>query len=396
MKILMIQPWIKHGGAETDSLYVADELEKRGHSVSIRTLFKDLRAVPEHLRGVKVESEKGLWAKVFKNSKFCLYFFGPWLLGWRVIKEARNYDFLYPQNLPSHWLAVLAGKLYGKPVVWQCNEPLEALPFRRVKEIGLCDWLMWFLGSRFWDRWLAKSIDQIIVPSKICQKEVRRIYKREAQIINLGVDCDFFSKRSKKTLEKIKKRWGLEKKFVLLMAGKLHPQKNQGFALQVLKRLSVKIPEAVLALAGEGPLRRILELEIKKLGLEKKVILTGFLKASEMRVWYQLADLILYPSKEVSKKMNQSWGLVPIEALCQGKVSVVSPKCGVGEFLKQYQIGFIEELRVEDFADRVLMLYKRKKGIKKMALKGKRLVKEKLNWSNYTKETEKVFLKVQW
>ena len=46
MRILIIQPWIKQGGAEEASLYLAYHLSKMGHQAKIAALFADLKDMP--------------------------------------------------------------------------------------------------------------------------------------------------------------------------------------------------------------------------------------------------------------------------------------------------------------------------------------------------------------
>jgi len=111
------------------------------------------------------------------------------------------------------------------------------------------------------------------------------------------------------TKAEARKRFGLpEAGFFILNCGRLSFQKNQKFLLEVLER----IPDANLAILGEGELRQDLEREIIERGLIGRVHLLGELHPSEVMNFLSAGDLFAFPSRW------EAFGLAVVEAMNAG------------------------------------------------------------------------------
>lgn len=406
MKILLIMPWIKQGGAELIAVQTAYQLQKLNHQVRLAALFVDTSQMGKEAKEIKNVTFGPKIANLFKKNKAFLYFFGPFFLFWLVLKEARWADILFPHSLPTYWLAPIIGKLYQKKVIWLCNEPPKR---RRINEVNFSDWLMWFIADSFLDRLFVRGIDKIVVYSDGVAQEVRRRYGKRATVVRLGMDFNFFSKSNKEEVLKLKRKYNLEGKFILLMVGKLHPQKNQRLGIEVLKKILPKIPQAVLVLVGEGPDRKNLEFRISSFQLEDKVIFAGFCSPEVVRAWYAISDLVLFPSIGQTAMVSQSWGFVPFEALCQKKISITSQGCGAVEVLGKEKIGIICQPDVGDFSLATLSVFERRtrpprssrfcgesgaEEYKEMGERGYLYVKNNLSWEKWGREVERILGKV--
>jgi len=390
MKILIIMPWIRQGGAELIAVQTAYQLQKLGHQVRLAACFVDTSQMGKEARKIKYVTFGLKIANLFKKNKVFLYFLGPFFLFWLTLKNAKWADVLFPHSLPSYWVAVAAGKLYQKKMVWLCNEPPKR---RRIDEVDFSDWLMWLIADSFLDRLFAGGIDRVIVYSEAIRREVKKRYNKEAVMIRLGVDFNFFSKSKKGEVLKLKKKYHLDGKFVLLMVGKLHPQKNQRLAVEVLKKILLKVPQAVLVLVGEGPDRKNLESRIKNLELEDRVIFTGFCSPEVVRAWYTVSDLVLFPSVGQTAMVSQSWGFIPFEALCQKKISLVSQGSGAAEVLKKEKIGIVCRPEAKDFSQAVLSVFEERERYEEMGEKGYNWVRNNLSWKKWGGEVEKIIVK---
>jgi len=386
MKILIIMPWIKQGGAELIAVQTAYQLQKLDHRVHLAALFVDTSQMGEEAKKIEYVTFGPKIANLFKKNKFFLYFLGPFFLFWLVLKETKRTDILFPHSLPSYWIASVMGKLCRKKVVWLCNEPPKK---REISEVPFLDFLLWQIADSFLDKVFIHLINEIIVYSKIMKKEVKLRYDREAKLVRLGVDFDFFWKKNGKTEEFLKKKYNLLGKFVLLMVGKLHPQKNQRLGIEVLAKILPKIGNAVLVLVGEGPDREKLKIKTERLKIGDKVIFAGFCPPRDVRAWYGVSDLVLFPSVGQTAMFGQSWGFVPFEALCQRKVSIVSKSSGAAEVLGKEKIGIICQPRVEDFSQAVLSVFEKRKEYEKMGKEGYNYVKDNLSWERWGKDIEK-------
>lgn len=95
---------------------------------------------------------------------------------------------------------------------------------------------------------------------------------------------------------------------ILGCLGRLHPQKNVRFAIELLPRL----PEAALFLAGDGPLGPALRSKAESLGVLSRVEFLGPLHEADVTRFYRSLDALLFPS------IYEGFGRVLTEAMSQG------------------------------------------------------------------------------
>ena len=98
--------------------------------------------------------------------------------------------------------------------------------------------------------------------------------------------------------------------FILGCLGRLHSQKNITFALDVVSQHS----NAILYLAGSGPLEFELRNKVIRLGLEERVFFLGSVHGEDISRFYDSIDVLLFPS------LFEGFGRVLIEALSKGVV----------------------------------------------------------------------------
>lgn len=95
-------------------------------------------------------------------------------------------------------------------------------------------------------------------------------YGLKASVINNGIDVKKFSYKEDIRKE-YRKKMNIENKVVFGHVGRLAPQKNQIFLIDVFKEIHEQNNEAILLLAGEGILRKEIESRIKELGCKNSV-----------------------------------------------------------------------------------------------------------------------------
>ena len=332
MRILIIQPWIRLGGAELISIHLAHQLREQGHRAAIICTFVDRDGMPEQAHKVNYLLPPRWLTGLCKQSKFFFFVSSPWILLALVWKNSVNADVLNPHNFPSSWVAVIVGKLRHIPVVWTCNEPPTRVPWADALHTGLGDFIGWFLATSWLDKRFVKQTSMIYVPSEKTWQQVLARYGLNAAVIPLGVEAEQFANP---TPDELAMKHDLEAELVLLTVGKLHPQKNQIVSLKTLKKVLVEIPDTILVLAGNGPTAPTLQRYANKWGIADRVRFLGHTNASDVRDLYGACDINLVPA------INQSWGLTPFEALCSGTISIVSSDCGAAELLDQENIGIV-------------------------------------------------------
>ena len=377
MKILIIQPWIRLGGAELISVHLAYELQQRGHDTAIVCTFCDLEGMPNRSKEIEyVLPPHGLSRWIAQN-RLGFLLLGPWILLALTWKYSRDVDILNPHNFPSSWIAVVVGALRNIPVVWTCNEPPERLSFQDALKVGIGDYFGWLLASSWLDKLFISRVGAIHVPSEKTRKQVIDRYNEEAIVINLGIEVNYFKERDKSNLP-----WelDLDDKFVMLTVGKLHPQKNHIICIEALQRVVHHNPNVVLLLAGDGPLKDYLKSQAKILGVSNYTYFLGHCNGSTIRKLYQMCDINLFPP------INQSWGFTPFEALCADKISIVSNDSGAAEVIANNNIGLVCEPTAKAFANLIIEVSDHPNSYMTMAERGHKYVSQYLNWEIYSQQ----------
>lgn len=113
---------------------------------------------------------------------------------------------------------------------------------------------------------------------------------------------------------------------VLLMIAAFEPRKRHTEFLDAFKKAEARLPDAVLVLAGDGPLHSVVESRAKSLGLERRVVFTGYRSDPERLI--ALADLCLLCS------MREGLPRVVMQYLAGGKPCVVCDLPGLREVLR--------------------------------------------------------------
>jgi glycosyltransferase involved in cell wall biosynthesis len=374
VKVLIIQPWIRLGGAEMVSVNLAYELQRLGHEVALACTYLDDAGMPEKAHEITYCLPPAWISRLIRKRRALFLLLGPWVLLWLVWRHARGVDVLNPHEFPSSWISVLVNVIRGIPVVWSSYGPTPRLQIREACKVGLGDWLGWRIASSWLDSLMVKQIAAIHVPSKRSRDQVWARYQRVATVIPLGVDAAFYGAGSGEHTILCQ---GMNRRPVLLCVGKLHPQENHAVCLRVLKRILPLHPEACLVIAGDGPLLHHYQDLAAALGISDRVRFLGHLPCWEVRELYQRCHVHLYPPK------NESWGLAPFEALCAGRISIVSLESGAAEVIGGQGIGVVSEPTAEAFAHHLQEVLDDPSSHQQMVLKGREFVAGHLTWRQH-------------
>lgn len=138
---------------------------------------------------------------------------------------------------------------------------------------------------------------------------------KKATLIYNAVDTEKFM-YNPANREKIRKELGITDNIVIGFSGRLSPQKNPLFLIEIFEAVHKRNNNTVLLIAGEGELRPDIEKSIREKKLDSYVIMLG--NRNDIEDIYQAMDLFLLPS------LFEGLGIVLIEAQCAGLPCVAS------------------------------------------------------------------------
>jgi glycosyltransferase involved in cell wall biosynthesis len=98
--------------------------------------------------------------------------------------------------------------------------------------------------------------------------------------------------------------------------------------VEAMREVSRAVPDALLLIAGSGPLRECLNTAIVGFDLQNNVRLLGFVPDEQLPLLYRAADMNVVPSQVL-----EGFGLVAVEALAAGTPSLVTPVGGLPEIV---------------------------------------------------------------
>ena len=150
-----------------------------------------------------------------------------------------------------------------------------------------------------------------------CSEEAGKyLFKNKPfQVLKNAIDSQQFI-ANENTRREVRQELGLENKFVVGHVGRLHPQKNHDFLIDVFAEIKKKKPDAELILVGTGPLEEKVRSKVADKNLAESVQFLGNRK--DMNRIYQAMDVFVFPS------LFEGLGIVAIEAQAAGVPIVCS------------------------------------------------------------------------
>ncbi|RKE98836.1 glycosyltransferase family 4 protein [Ichthyenterobacterium magnum] len=210
---------------------------------------------------------------------------------------------------------------------------------------------------------LAKKANTIVT---ISETEKNRIIKHKLGGVNNvhfvyhGVDKKFkpLDQHDKKQIEAFKLKYNLPNQFILYL-GRLNIRKNIANLISAMQYVNTP-----LVIAGENDHKsEDLLSKIKTLGLQNKIIFTGYLEENELPLVYALATLFCFPS------YAEGFGLPPLEAMASGTPVIVSDRTSLPEVCEDAGM-YINPNDSLDIAKKINTLLASKEIINTFATKG--------------------------
>jgi len=207
------------------------------------------------------------------------------------------------------------------------------------------------LAHRLGYRWVLERAVQrarcIIAVSQHTKKDIIQhlgVAPDKVKVVYEGVASRFRPLKDKLQRSRILRRFGVGDKFILYV-GQWRKHKNLANLLRAYALLKQKISlphELVLAGQADPKMTEVPQL-IKKLGLEKDVIITGFVPDEELAALYSTAEVFVFPS------LYEGFGIPPLEAMSCGCPVAAAGYSSLPEVLDQAALFFNPE-SVEEIA----------------------------------------------
>jgi len=235
---------------------------------------------------------------------------------------------LQPAQLLAEGISLLHSPLNVQPLFLPCKGvvtvmdlsfivyPESLKPLQRVYQ-------------RVFARLSAHRAARLITISASTARDVAQFFgvpANKTTVVFPGVDAAYRPIRDESVLARFRAHHNLPERFMLFV-GTLEPRKNLTTLLQAYAQFRQRTrTEYKLVLAGgKGWLYQPIFATVEELGLQTDVIFPGFVAEDELPLWYNTADVFVYPS------LYEGFGLPPLEAMACGRPVVVADTSSLPE-----------------------------------------------------------------
>jgi glycosyltransferase involved in cell wall biosynthesis len=319
------------GGGGMVAREISQGLARLGHDVHVITAhYKDLPR-QEDLDGVHVLRIPAARRALYRASladMVCFVISGIWA-GMNHIRSWR------PDVIHVHF-AVPTG-----PVAWILSR-FSGIPYVLTAHLGDVPGGVPDKTTR-WFRWIYpftpaiwRDAARVVAVSNHTRNLALQHYPVEIQVIPNGVDRERLNPGE----------LGVNRPARILFAGRFASQKNPLQIINTLKALEDLEWDCVMA--GDGPLRGKMMHQIKSLGLENRIHLTGWVSPDEVIQWMRNSDILFMPS------LSEGLPVVGVQSLAMGLAIVASPSGGFLDLVDNGVNGYLIDVNQPQGYERAL------------------------------------------
>lgn len=346
------------GGAEIHFQEIFKRIVQKGNDVTL---------LCSHYPGAKKYDEiDGI--KIIRTGSFLLFSFSAFWEVRKILKE-RKWDLVVEDinKLPFYsfcWhnlpLLVVVHHFFDKAIFREVNPLFGAYVYLSERSIPIFYRRKSFLA-------VSQSTKEELLRRGIPGEKIKVIY--------CGIDHQLY--RVNLDLKK-------DPVPTILYLGRLKKYKSTDLLLKALPLIMKKVSDVRLVIVGEGDYKSELQNLTRNLGLENRVIFTGFVDEKTKVEWFHRAWVSVYPS------IKEGWGLTNIEANACGTPAIASNVPGLRESVLPGKTGFLFEYgNIQDLADKIIRIIIDKELIDRLSQEGI-FWASNFSWDKVTEEVEKL------
>jgi len=248
--------------------------------------------------------------------------------------------------------------------------------------------------SRFRVQWLlklsAKKANKIIAGSENTKRDIIEILKlpnEKIKVIYIGIDDIYRPIADKYKLGNIKNKYKIDSKFILHV-GSLQARKNIPRLIEAYSKLPMELlAKYQLVIAGKRSwkVEEILA-KVKQLGLNDKVVFTGFVDDNDLPLLMNAANLLVFPS------LYEGFGIPPLEAMACETPVVASNTSSIPEVVGDAALLF-DPYNIKEMTKAINRALTDVKLRNKLRKRGFERIKQ-FSWEKAARETLQVYKEV--
>jgi glycosyltransferase involved in cell wall biosynthesis len=172
--------------------------------------------------------------------------------------------------------------------------------------------------------------------------------------------------------------------------GRLVSVKGAEVLIRAMKNLLLRIPDARLLIAGEGPDKSILQKCVRELGLTQCIEFLGYVPNENLDSLWRVADVLAVPSL-----WEEPFGIVAAEALAAGVPVVATRGGGLEEILEDQRSGYlVDPGNAEQFMERLYDILRDRSAAERMGKYGREVMRTRFSLKSHLEELLAVYEKI--
>ncbi|MEK6943349.1 MAG: glycosyltransferase family 4 protein [Nanoarchaeota archaeon] len=331
MKIAILTPTFSyHSGIDRVVQQQAEDYARKGSKVTVIALEADIK--PKNYSVEILGTPKNQLLQRLHRLLFFLDF-GKM----QYYKKLADYDLVISHFYPMNWLAYKAKKHF-KVKYFYFNHGIN------TEELGSPLQKVYMKLFSFFNNITLKNVDEAFSVSKYVQQSLKKESGMDSKVVYNKIDTQKFN--PKVSGDKIRKKYNIQSKKVLLYVGRIAPHKGIHLLIEAFKVIKSKIPDAVLLIVGKPTFSNYFN-KLKKTAGDG-VVFAGFVADKDLPNYYAACDVYATAS------LWEGFDLPAAEAQACGKRVVAFNIGSHPEIVKNGIL--VEKANAENFSNAVIKL----------------------------------------
>jgi glycosyltransferase involved in cell wall biosynthesis len=230
-------------------------------------------------------------------------------------------------------------------------------------------------------------VTRVFVRSASLQRAVMELGcdENKIDIVRTGIPLDEFPFHERE--------FPADGKWRFLQASRLVQKKGIATTLHAFTAFLNRYPDATLTIAGEGPMLAELKELTRKLKIDKRVTLPGFVSQEKLREIYYASHIFLHPSETGSDGNQEGIPNSMLEAMATGLPVFATDHGGIPEAIADGVSGvLVPERDYEALSRALLEAVEDRELLRRLARNGANVVAEKFDQKNQIRRLEEIYL----
>jgi glycogen synthase len=370
------------GGISPHVFFLSRSLAKNGVKVHVVTC--DFPNSPEH------ETIEGVEVYRIDSYKNPSPDFATWvyLMNLNMQKEAAAIASKLPEPIDvfhAHdWLVATTGiglkHIFRKPLIVTMHST----------EIGRRDGLHTTTERMIHETeaWLTYEAWRVICCSDYMVQHVKWAFglpNDKLTMVPNGVNPHVYQNHEKRDLNDYRLKYALPNEKIVLYVGRLVYEKGIHVLINAIPKILAKT-DAKFVIVGSGYMQEQLSNIVKSMGLEHKVLFTGFVDEENLQKLQKVANVSVVPS------LFEPFGIVALEAMAAKSPVVVSDTGGLGEIV-QHDVTGVKAYpnNTDSLAWGIVKILTDERYARTIKENAYRIILEKYDWDRIAQQTRALY-----